>query len=67
MLNSCLIAMDKKQCTKTMDKIMTKSSIKKLLLAYDSFSEAFADVSEMCRYLGKLPTNYEIYQSTSKR
>ena len=44
MLNSCLIAMDKEQCTKTMDKIMTKNSIEKLLLAYDSLSEAFADV-----------------------
>ena len=57
MLNSCLIAMDKEQCTKTMDKIMTKNSIERLLLAYDSLSEAFADVSEMCRYLGKLPTD----------
>ena len=42
--------MDKEQSTKTMDEIMTKNSIEKLLLAYDSFYKACANVSEMCCY-----------------
>ena len=49
-LTSCLIAIDKEQSSKTMDEIMTKNSIGKLLLAYDSFYKACANVTEMCRY-----------------